>query len=286
MNNWQLRDISEAKINSLTEEEYAQKLRSQGVKIIFHQGRYWKQSIFGFYQPLHYLARLTAEQITSPSALSWGFRSALCEEDAAEANGSVPIHLLSDIAGYDENALPQKRRTDLRKCLKLVKFVQLTGPALLQEQGYEVLCSSLARTSHQKPPSKKEYLASLDAFTTDKYRLVLAALIDGKLGGYIDGLAIERSAYMISGYYATEALPTSMVTGFNFEFVQICRRSGGIQEVADGQHLRELPGLDKAKTSIGFPVKYVPAKVYINPIVKPLIRRKFPDKYYRLTGHD
>ena len=286
MNHWQLMDLPEVKINSLTEEEYAQKLRSQGKNVILHKGRYWKESIVGFYEPLHYLARLTSEQATSLSVLNWGSRASLCEEDATEANGSIPIHLLSDIAGYDENSLPQKRRTDLRKCLKLVKFVQLIGPALLQEQGYEVLCSSLARTGHKKPPSKQEYLASLDGFTTDKNRLVLAALIDGKLGGYIDGLAIEGSAYMISGYYVTEALNTSMVTGFNFEFVQICRRSGGIQEVSDGLHLRERPTLDQAKSSIGFPVKYVPAKVYMNPIVKPLIRRAFPHKYYRLTGHD
>jgi hypothetical protein len=284
MNNLQTKELSEVLINSMEEKEYSHKLQASGRRIVCNQGRYWKETVVGFYEPLHWLARLTAEQATCPVGLSWGFRAALCENDAGTANGSIPVHLLPEIADYDEQYLPTKRRTDLRKCRKVVKFVQLTGPLLLQEQGYEVLCSSLARTGHHKPPSKQEYLAKLEAYTTDKHRLVLAALIDGKLGGYIDGLAIDGSAYMLSGYYATEALSTSMVTGFNFEFVQVCRRSGGIREVIDGLHIRERPALDGPKASMGFPVKYVPAKVFINPIVDPVIRRTLPHKYYRLTG--
>jgi hypothetical protein len=286
MGDLDIRDVSEAVINSMTETEMASWRRNQGAHIICHRGCYWEEVVPGFYQPIHVMARLKAEEATRPTPLCWGFRAALQEEDVAANKGSVPVHLLSNVVDYDLQSLPKKRRTDLRKCRKRVKIVQLIGPKLLQEQGYEVFCSSLQRTKHKKLPSKEAYLASLEDFTTDKYRLVLAGIIEGKLGGYIDGYAVNGTAYMVSGYYATEALPTSMVTGLNYEFVQICRRSGDIHEVVDGLHLREHPALDLPKQKMGFPVKYVPSKVWISPIIKSFIRWRYPHKYYRLTGHD
>lgn len=286
MSDLHMRDLSEAVLRSMTEEELATMRRQQGTKVICHRGHYWTEALPGFYQPIHLMARLSAAEATSPVPLCWGFRAALCEDDAAVANGSLPVHLLSNIKDYDLDSLPQKSRTDLRKCRKRVKIVQLIGPALLQEQGYEVLCSSLQRTKHKKPPARKDYLADLTDYTTNKYRLVLAGLIGDKLGGFIDGWAVNGTAYMISGYYATEALPTSMVTGLNFEFVQICRRFGKIHEVVDGLHLREIPALDFSKKKIGFPIKFIPAKVRMNPIMANFIRWQRPHAYYRLTGHD
>jgi hypothetical protein len=286
MSDLQIRHVSEAVLISMTEEEMASWRRKQGAHVVCHGGRYWEEVLPGFYQPIHLIARLSAEEATRPTPLCWGFRAALCHDDTVATNGSVPVHLLSDVVNYDLQSLPQKRRTDLRKCRKLVKIVQLIGPALLQEQGYEVLCSSLQRTKHKKPLSRETYLAGLTDFTTDKHRLVLAGLIEDKLGGYIDGYAVNGTAYMVSGYYATDALPTSIVTGLNYEFVQICRRSGEIHEIVDGLHLRENSALDLPKKTMGFPVKYVPSRVWINPIIENFIRWRYPHKYYRLTGYD
>ncbi|MES1022900.1 hypothetical protein ABN584_08370 [Gloeocapsa sp. BRSZ] len=285
MTDLQIRHISESELISMTEQEMVNWRRQQGAHITCHHDRHWEEVVPGFYQPIHLMARLSAEEATRPTPWCWGFRAALHSKDTVAANGSVPVHLLSDIANYDLQSLPQKRRTDLRKCRKLVTIVQLIGPALLQQQGYEVFCSSLQRTKHQKPPSRKTYLAGLKDFTTDEHRLVLAGLIGDKLGGYIDGYAVNGTAYMISGYYATDALPTSIVTGLNYEFVQICRRSGEVHEIVDGLHLRENSALDLPKKTMGFSVKYVPSRVWINSIVKNLVRWRYPHKYYRLTGH-
>ncbi|PPS43314.1 hypothetical protein [Chroococcidiopsis sp. TS-821] len=268
----------------MTEQEMVNWRRQQGAHIIYHHGRYWEEVVPGFYQPIHLMARLSTEEATRPTPWCWGFRAALDTKDAVTANGSVPVHLLSDVANYDLQSLPQKRRTHLRKCYKFVTIVQLTGPALLQQQGYEVFRSSLQRTKHKKPPSKATYLASLKNITPDKYRLVLAGLIGDKLGGYIDGYAVNGTAYMVNGYYATDALPTSIVTGLSYEFVQVCRRSGKIHEIVDGLHVRENATQDLPKKTMGFSVEYIPSKVWINSVMKNLVRWRYPHKYYRLTG--
>lgn len=286
MSNLQIRHVSEAVLTSMTEEEMASWRCQQGANITYHHGRYWEELAPGFYQPIHIMARLKAQEATCPTRLCWGFRAALDDDDAPDANGLVPVHLLSDVANYDLQSLPQKRRTHLRKCQKLVTIVQLTGPELLEQQGYEVFCSSLQRTKHKKPPSKETYLADLKDYTTDKNRLVLAGLIGDKLGGYIDGYAVDGTAYIVNGYYATEALPTSMVTGLSYEFVQVCRRSGKVHQIVDGLHLRENTTLDSHKKTMGFSVKYVPSKVWMNSIMENLVRWRYPHKYYRLTGRD
>lgn len=280
----QVRDVSEAVLIPMTEEEMANWCRKHGQHVVCHHGRYWKQIRPGFYQPIHWLARLSVEQATRPVQFCWGFRAALCEDEAAAANGSMPVHLLSNVEGYDLQSLPSKRRNHLQKCRRLVKIVELTGPALLQEQGYEVVLSKTTRTGYSKAPSKEAYLASLADYVTPGSRLVIAGLIGDKLGGYLDGYAINGTAYIHSSYIATEALATQIGSGLVFEFMQVCRRCGGIYEVVRGQHSPEDPALCVFKEGMGFPVKHIPTKVSMNPIIGKFIRWRRPYVYYRLTG--
>lgn len=281
----QMCQASEAVLNSMTEEQFAIWKKQERAPVIFYRDRYWEELRKGFYQPIHLLARLSVEQAKRPTQWCWGYRAALCENDSATVNGSVAVHLLSDIKDYDIQTLFRKRRTHLRKCLKLVNIVQLTGPHILQKQGYEVVRAALQRTKHASPPSRQEYLAGLTAYTTNKHRLVLAGMIDNRLGGYVDGWAIDGTAYINNVYIATKALPTSIGTGLIFEFVQACRRSGTINEVVYGQHSRENPALCQFKEAMSFPVKHIPARVKIAPIIKEYLRWHRPHQYYRLTGH-
>lgn len=287
MSNSQTRDVSEAVLSSMTEEEFAKYSRHKGNHVVHHRGRYWEETFPGLYQPVHLLARLSAEQVTRPSLLCWGFRAALSEDDVAAANGSIPVHLLSNVEDYSLETLASKRRNQLRKCCKLVKIVQVIGPALLQEQGYEVLVSSLQRTNnpYRKMPSREDYLAEIADWNTHKNELIIAGLIGDKLGGYLTGYAVDGIGYMESVDLLTEALATNISTGLYFEFVQACRRSGKIREIVNSPHMPEDPALGNFKEGMGFPVKHIPTKVRMNPIIEKYIRYRRPRGYYRLTGY-
>lgn len=276
-------DVSEAVLTSMTEAEFANWQRQEGIRVIQHRGRYWKETVFGFWEPLHWIARLSESEATSPTPFAWGFRAALQDSNAAAANGSVPVHLLTDLENYASKCLSSNRRHHLRQCQKKVKIFQLTEPTLLQEQGYEVIISAAQRTGYITVPPKEEYLASLKNYVHPK-RLILVGLVGGKLGGYITGYAISGTAYFESLYIATEAITTNINLGLVFEFIQACHRSGTIRELVNGLHTPEDKSLCTFKAGIGFPVKYIPAKVKINPIAKQLIHWRYPDKYYRLTG--
>lgn len=198
----------------------------------------------------------------------------------------MPVHLLSDVATYDMQTLPSKRRNQLRKCQKEVDVVELTDPAMLESEGYAVFRSARERLGVTHIPTQQEYHASLKRsdLTRDDNWLVLAGLVNGRLAGYLEGYAVDGTAYVQSVFLATEYLSSNVGTGLAFDFVQACRRSGEIHEIVYGQHLRENQTLDVFKVGMGFPVTPIPTRVWILPVLKSVIRWKSPGAYYRLMG--
>lgn len=285
MSDSQLRDASAASIAVLTEEELARHRREEGARVIFHAGRYWEQvGAPGFFEPVHLLARLTAEEATRPTPLCWGYRAALTPGASGAANGTVPVMRISDLESYALDSLSSRRRTQLRKCQRLVRIVQLTGPALLLEQGYEMVIDALSRTRHKKPPPREKYLMELKQYFKGSHWCVLAGLIGDRLGGYLDGYVVDGVAYAINAYYATWALPTNISTGLFYEMAQVCRRNGGARTFIGGLHSREVPQLNHFKAEMGFVVDHVPIKWDMNPLARAFIRWRRPHAYYRLTG--
>lgn len=281
----QVRDVSEAGFAVLTERELAERRRKEGVRVLEHGGHYWEQvGAPGFFQPVNLLARLRPEEATRPTPLSWGYRAALAPEATGAANGKVPVVRLPDLASYELSSLSSNRRNKLRKCQRLVRIVQLTGPALLVEQGYDVLIDALSRTRHQKLPSRESYLSEVKKYFQGDHWCVLAGLVDGKLGGYLDGYVVDGIAYGWNAYYARWALPTNLSTGLVFEFAQLCRRLGNIHTLVGGLESREAPKLSQFKNDMGFVVEHIPIKWEMNRLAQTFIRWRRPHSYYRLTG--
>jgi hypothetical protein len=282
----QVQDVTKAVIPVVSEAEMAEFLREQGQRVIRHRGRYWQQMVPGFYRPVHPLARLSAEQATRPTAASWGFQACLTEDDAHLANAHIPMNLVTDVDRFDETTLTSDRRRRLRRARDNARIVQLTGPALVRDQGYDLLVSALERTGHGRLPTRKKYLASLERWGEPAWGIALGALFEGRLGGYITGHAVDRTAYAGEIVVATWALKTHISAGLTYEFLNACKRAGSIREMQHGLHVRENEGLCKNKELLGLPLRRLPSKLGLIPGAAPLIRRHNPHKYYRLTGRD
>jgi hypothetical protein len=278
---------SNVEIKPLTEARVAELFERQGLPVSRHHGRRWIQKPRGFYHSLHWLARHNADQARKPSALCWGYRTTLHESAAHLSNGSLPVHLLTDVGGYDMQALPSKRRNQLRKCLREVEIVALTGPALLREQGHAVMSTAMKRIGAGPPPTVEQYNRANDesfGSSGSSGSVCLAGLVDGRLAGYLVGRAIESSAYVDNIYLDTEMLGTNVGTGLVYEYAQICRRCESIREMAYGLHMPEDDALHRFKDGMGFPVVHVPLRWWINPLCRMILRRLRPHVYYRLIG--
>jgi hypothetical protein len=280
-------DLSDAELHSLREEDFADILRKSGTHILIHHDRYWKEIYPGFYEPLHWMARLSADQATRPSPLSWGFRASLEPDSLSAANGAMPIILLQDLESYNLESLASKRRSHIRKCQRMVKLVQLTGdPAkqLLKQQGYEIFASAMKRFKNKHFLSREQYLEKINDYIDSGHYFVMGGILGDELIGYLSAIVIEGTAYMDERLVKTEALKTDIGSTLTFEFVQVCKRSGKIKEIVSGQHSPEKQSLTDFKLSMGFNIQFIPVRVEINPVIDQFIRWRYPNKYYRLKG--
>jgi len=276
-------DIGETTVPVVSEAALAGYLQRTGRRVVFHRGRPWEQLRPGFFRPVNALARFSAAEATRPTLGCWGFQACV-RADERRANASVPVHLISDLDGFREEVLPGSRRYKLRKARRLSQLVRLSTPELLQQQGYGVLRSSHSRTGYGRLPTEVEFQAGLDHFGDPASGIVLVGLVEGKLGGYVTGYAVDGTAYLRDLVVSTDALDTEMSTGLTYEFIFACRRSPQISEMLHGLHVREDEGLSRYKEWLGIPVSRVPARVEMLPGAAALTRRLSPHKYYRLTG--
>ena len=279
-------DISEAVIRPITETELALFTMKRGKKVVQHSGRYWVETARGFFEPVHWLARVPKEQINRPSHYCWGYRSCLHKEEAAYANGSLPIHLLdeNDLTHYEEANLPAKRRSQLRKSRKVVQVVRIVEPEPYLEQGYDVLKSAVNRTHHGSIPAFDRYCENMQRQFAEDKSILLAALVDGQMRGYVVLSAVDDVAYIDTVLLATEFLSTDMGTALAFESVQVARRCPQIKHVVYGLHSVEDSRLGVFKEGMGFKIHLWPLKFRIPQIIRWIVGRQSPEKLYRLMG--
>lgn len=274
----------DASVTVVTEAGLASMFAGEGRPIVLRDGRYWRSTFPGFYEPLHFAGRMRVAQVKRPSLLCWGYRAALDEEDAGSANGSIPLHLLADVEQYTERLLSENRRRDLRKCRRLVEFVRLRDPTLLLEQGYGVLASARRRLGYERQVAETDYLGVVKRHAADGRRLLIAGLVDGRLGGYIECYAVDAVLYVENIHVATDALRTGIATGLYVETFGACARAGTIHAIVNGLQRSENPDLLHFKDSLGFRRIQVPARVVIPGPIRVTIKRLRPDKAYRLMG--
>jgi GNAT acetyltransferase-like protein len=277
------RPAAEAVVRSLSESELAAWRRDRGERVVEREGRHWRMSRPGFWEPVHWLARIPAAEARRP-APCLGFRAVVREEDAGAATGALSAHVLAPVADWGPHLLSRNRRYRLRKAARSVELVELTSPALLAEQGHEVVVSSLTRTGAAAVPSREAYVAGLARDDVGGRLTFLAGLVDGRLAGYLGGWAVDGTAYFQHLHIRTDSLATQVGTALVFAFVEACQRGGDVREVVNGLHSPEDESLTAYKERIGFPVRRFPARVWLVPGALAVLRRLRPHVAYRLTG--
>lgn len=276
--------MSSSDLTVMTQADLAAMRADEGMTVVRRGDRYWSAIFPGFYQPVHLLARLRAEDVQRPAKFCWGYRAALEESDAQRANGSMPVHLLAGVERFDERMMARLRRRDLRKCRGNVELIRLQDPSLIREQGYRVFRSAQDRVRYWPEMTNLQYRQRANLRVQDARRLFVAGLVDGKLGGYMESFAVDGVLYTHELIVATDAMHTGIGTGLYVETIEIAMRAGTVRDVCLGLDTPERPGLTEFKESLGFPVVHVPARSAIPAPISAYIRARRPAAYYRLTG--
>lgn len=276
--------VANPAVRNLSDAELAAMQLAEGDRVAVRGVTAWRSTFPGFYQPARLTARLRIADVGRPTPACWGVRAALAEADAAAANGTMPLYLLDTPDGFGEEVLSRNRRSDLRRCRRLVTFHTLRDSSLLDEQGHGVFMSAVERLGYWRPLSATAYRARVARRMAHGSRLVVAGLIDGRLAGYLDAYAAEGTLFPEEIYLATDALRTGIGTGLYVAILEHATVAAGIREVCNGLHTPEDPDLCRFKESLGFHVVQLPAAVRIPAPIGTWIRARRPATYYRLTG--
>jgi hypothetical protein len=269
----------------MTEADLAMQRADLGDRVRRSHGRYWAELRAGFYEPIHPLARLRRDEARRPG-LCWGFRCALRDADVTSAEASVPVHLLTDLAGFGWHSLPNDSRRYLRKFPDLgITLVRVTDPTLLERQGYDVMLDWRTRLGlTEAPPSRERYARAMRVRVSGAGWMTLAGLQGDRLLGYMSVWLVDDTAYLQDSKVHSEALKTRLGTAMDYEALLALQRSGSAREVCAGFHSPERPQLTEYKLRHGFAVVQVPGLARLPWPIGELLRRRKPGTYYRLTG--
>lgn len=274
----------DAELPMLDESGLAAWLRDQGQSVVEAHDRYWTRIKLGFYQPIHVMAGFRRAEAVRPTSACWGFRVRLAPSDATAANATIPAHMLPDVAGYDIGRLAPERRRFIRKALREVDHVAMTAPDILVEQGYRIYEEAHAHQRDIPLPDPATFRRWMESYFAAPRGLILAAMRHGRLLGFNLNFAVDGTAYQQWIVVGEEGRSHRLAMSLFHLLAETARRSPGVVELMNGQHLRENPGLDEFKRRQGLEVVQVPARAWIAPPVGAILRRTFPHKHYRVIG--
>ncbi len=288
MSRYDYPEVSEARVRPLTEELLAAQRSRLGRVVRHRHGRWWQESRRGFWEAVHWLARMSPEQAKRP-ALCWGYRATVDDRASGLSNASLPIHLLTDVAHYNEALLPERARYDLRKLARIgVRIVRVTDMQIFGDQGYALLADWSQRIPRRNlvTPSEERFLEEIERRLGDESWLTVAALDGDTLLGYATGWAVDDCGYINENYVGSAGIKLGLSSALNHEIVEAFKRTGGVARIGCGLHDPNEPGSTNFKIRHGFPLVLVPARVWMLKPAEMIFRARRPLAYYRMTGRD
>lgn len=277
-------DWASAELPVLDEPAVAEWLAARGKHVVEHRGRFWAELTRAFFQPVHHLAQLSAREATRPAWWCASLRARLTASDRDAATGAFPVHLMEGIDGYGPVRLSARRRQQISQASRNVQILVLRAPGLLLDQGYPVMQQAHARNPKITLPSPEAFRRDVALMFDPPRGLVFAGVRDGRLLGFSTAFAVDSAAYHELVYIGDEGLPHNLSLCFFHALATLCARSGRIRELMHGSYVRDDSGLVEFKRRLGFAVTLLPAKVWLAPGLRPLLRRFRLEKLYRWGG--
>ncbi len=278
--------LSPSAVRVMTEDELVEmrpERRWSGPRVVRSGGHWWVDNR-GFCRRVHFAATVPAAEVRRPTAYCWAYHTLLPAEDAEAANVWSPLHLVEDLANYGEHSLDSTQRKHVRRCRRAFELVQLTDAGMLAEQGWPIYSANARRLGLPLELDEEAFRAQAAAWAEDDRRLIVGALQDGRLVGYLETRAIGHTAYLDEIRLSETALKANLSAYLHYEAAQLYRQSGLVQEVCAGLPLPQRPGVIEFKRRMGMPIVHRPARFWSPAPIARLFHLAKPAVYYRATG--
>lgn len=266
----------------LSEMEYAAHLQQERIRIAKFGDQFWRFVAPGMVQPLHLLAGVSAQdfQLVSKKVLGAQARSL-----DGSGNGTIPVHLLSDLQNFSPSEYSAVVRRHLRKAREdfFLETDQDSSDTLL-DQYYRIYHSANERTGRSSA-GRDLFLKSWHRRLTSRMGCFICCReqVSSQVVGFLWGFVVRDAGYLhtvaVHSDYMSSNINSFLVDGMLWHF-----KTAGVRWVSMGQHFRERQGIVEYKRRLGFPVVPLPAFTTLFRPLEVAMRIIVPHKLYRFQG--
>lgn len=273
-------------IQQMALSEYADLQSQFGVKVIAHNGHYWRQVRPLFYRPLLPVEAYPHDSSRPP--VTWPVGCQYVVADPQAANSTMNFIMLDNLAGYTLDGLLHKRRQLIKRAGRYFTVRPVTDPRELKEQGHRVYLSFLQRTGYPYKSDRKNKTVFgqwIDTLCSNPKTILM--------GGYgPDGLVAISTSYWINRTLVystlicdTDSMHKNVGELMFHEVRQMTAQHPGIAEI----FVRGYQGgnsIDQYYLHRDCHLVRKPARLEMPVLTHTLLRWLQPRKYELLCGKD
>ena len=260
-----------------SETELAAYLRACGVSVVRARGNLWRNSYAPnpvsryAWTPLHRWVPLPEKAVGYPTRSALAYRAMAAEP----VTTTFPYTVFRDLTAYGEHSMNRHRARDTRQALERYEYRMLEDPDLLHAQGWSVMRDAYAFRGTRPPVDEATYRRQLTAVFEGKPPMIVVALSDGHLAGYLTSHATGSEATVEKLYISPSFRDDRVGLGLYWVTLTGWASAPGVRNAWAGG---TMPGgVDRFKMSIGAVLEQVPVHAGMRGAIRLGYRVLKPD---------
>lgn len=269
-------------------EELAFVEKAQGERIVKKNNFYWTASKGYFYRPLFLFG--SPETITpSPplKSLITGYQIPVSKKDAN--NSYINVMIDDDPHHYSLDKLVSASRKKVRYAIKSdLKVRRIEKYNDLLENGYKIYYEFYGRTGYKfrSDRTRKEIFKKwIDTFFNNSKVAILGLFHKDELSGISVSYLVEDVIYNATFFCNENALK---LRGADLMLHTIRENASKCEDASilySGNYLKKW-GINEYKILRGFKIVPIRTHLYLNPLIKMILKSRYPQEYQFVRGYD
>jgi hypothetical protein len=281
-------------MEALSREQYALQEIGKGESLHKHQGVWWRTAEPFFCMPAWVLESFPPKTSRPCFMKSIGGFVHVVPSDIP-ANGSIDRFVL-DLGGYGIHTIGNARkRTDIRNGLKNVEIRQIDVMREFAGEAHPLyLAWSGGRREQEGGKAFQDLAGSEDLSDAGVFkewmakeydlpkRLTLAAYFEGKPIAFVSGFGVGDTSVCRTIVSDPALGKLHAIDALLYAFAVVSQNSG-FKRFINGRR-SSRPSLDEFKRRHGFREEVYPCRVWLNPLIEPVLKVFRKEKYRRLLS--
>lgn len=269
-------------------EDYARALRADGEGLITVEDRPWRRIRPGFYRPIMAWCTTSAPK----SGMAWDARLGgyqFMVEDAVSANSSLGFLLFEDAQVYDRSKLRRSRRWEINNACKRFQVESFASAEEFSRQAHPIYREFYERTGYRFRRDRfnfSGFMTWAEQIFRDPGATLFGAYDDNRLSAVGIVRVIDRTLVYTSFFASREGL-SHHVTSFMLHSIrQAVAERGDIDRIILGtpKNTAAARSVDQFYLNSGCQIKWYPAMLHLNPLLRWSLPRLAPRLYQQIKG--